>query len=114
MLAGSLRQPPPQLSAGAQPPTCSFKQVGAPGDDRPFVFDGDWVDRGAWCGGGPGEERKAGRERWEGRCYLNNRLPTTINRPSFLRGLEIVLLLAAFKVAHRSRVALIRGNHETR
>ncbi|KAL4457690.1 hypothetical protein ABPG75_012555 [Micractinium tetrahymenae] len=50
--------------------------VGYPSASKHFVFDGDFVDRGAW-------------------------------------GLEIVLLLAALKVAAPASVALVRGNHES-
>jgi len=50
--------------------------VGYPSASRLFVFNGDFVDRGAW-------------------------------------GCEIVLLLAALKVAAPKSVVLVRGNHES-
>lgn len=55
---------------------CSFGLVGYPSPSKCFVFNGDFVDRGAW-------------------------------------GLEILLLLAALKVAAPACVALVRGNHES-
>ncbi len=55
---------------------CSFGLVGYPSPSKCFVFNGDFVDRGAW-------------------------------------GLEVVLLLAALKVASPACVALVRGNHES-
>ena len=50
--------------------------MGLPCPSRALVFDGDFVDRGAW-------------------------------------GLEVVLLLAAWKLAAPRRVWLVRGNHES-
>ena len=36
------------------PLKCSFEKAGTPSEDRCIVFDGDLVDRGAWCAvGGP-------------------------------------------------------------
>ena len=57
-------------------PAFRLDLVGLPCDSRAYVFDGDFVDRGAW-------------------------------------GLEVVLLLAAWKVAAPRRVWLVRGNHES-
>lgn len=53
-----------------------LSRMGYPSPSNCFVFNGDFVDRGAW-------------------------------------GLEIVLLLAALKVAAPACVALVRGNHES-
>ena len=50
--------------------------MGRPGEDRAFIFNGDFVDRGPW-------------------------------------GLELLLLLAAWKAALPGRVWLLRGNHES-
>ena len=70
--------PPSRSPASAPPPcpACRLELVGLPCDSRAFIFDGDFVDRGAW-------------------------------------GLEVVLLLAAWKVAAPRRVWLVRGNHES-
>ncbi|KAI3462279.1 hypothetical protein Pfo_018942 [Paulownia fortunei] len=54
-----------------------LRDAGYPGDDRFFVFNGDYVDRGAW-------------------------------------GLEVFLLLLAWKVLMPHRVYLLRGNHESK
>ncbi|GER29329.1 serine/threonine-protein phosphatase [Striga asiatica] len=51
--------------------------AGFPAEDRFFVFNGDYVDRGAW-------------------------------------GLEVFLLLLAWKVVMPHRVYLLRGNHESK
>ncbi|KAL3838807.1 hypothetical protein ACJIZ3_023398 [Penstemon smallii] len=51
--------------------------AGYPSEDRFFVFNGDYVDRGAW-------------------------------------GLEVFLLLLAWKVLMPQRVYLLRGNHESK
>lgn len=67
----------PSKAASAHPHACcSFRTVGYPSPSMCYVFDGDFVDRGAW-------------------------------------GLEIVLLLAALKLAAPTCVALVRGNHES-
>ncbi|XP_042042341.1 serine/threonine-protein phosphatase 7-like [Salvia splendens] len=54
-----------------------LREAGFPADDRFFVFNGDYVDRGAW-------------------------------------GLEVFLLLLAWKVFMPHRVFLLRGNHESK
>ncbi|XP_051115236.1 serine/threonine-protein phosphatase 7 [Andrographis paniculata] len=54
-----------------------LREAGYPGDDRFFVFNGDYVDRGAW-------------------------------------GLEVFLILLAWKVLMPQRVYLLRGNHESK
>ncbi|XP_057809339.1 serine/threonine-protein phosphatase 7 [Salvia miltiorrhiza] len=54
-----------------------LRNAGFPADDRFFVFNGDYVDRGAW-------------------------------------GLEVFLLLLAWKVLMPHRVFLLRGNHESK
>ncbi|KAL1566692.1 Serine/threonine-protein phosphatase 7 [Salvia divinorum] len=54
-----------------------LRDAGFPADDRFFVFNGDYVDRGAW-------------------------------------GLEVFLLLLAWKVLMPHRVFLLRGNHESK
>ncbi|KAL8550008.1 hypothetical protein ACS0TY_008725 [Phlomoides rotata] len=54
-----------------------LRDAGYPSDDRVFVFNGDYVDRGAW-------------------------------------GLEVFLILLAWKVLMPHRVYLLRGNHESK
>lgn len=54
-----------------------LRDAGYPANDRFFVFNGDYVDRGAW-------------------------------------GLEVFLLLLAWKVLMPNRVYLLRGNHESK
>ncbi|XP_047965098.1 serine/threonine-protein phosphatase 7 [Salvia hispanica] len=54
-----------------------LRDAGFPADDRFFVFNGDYVDRGAW-------------------------------------GLEVFLILLAWKVLMPHRVFLLRGNHESK
>ncbi|KAG8373578.1 hypothetical protein BUALT_Bualt11G0039000 [Buddleja alternifolia] len=54
-----------------------LRDAGFPADDRFFVFNGDYVDRGAW-------------------------------------GLEVFLLLLAWKVLMPHRVYMLRGNHESK
>jgi serine/threonine-protein phosphatase 5 len=55
---------------------CSAEVAGWPNEDQLFVWNGDFVDRGAW-------------------------------------GVELLAVLAAWKLALPASVFLLRGNHES-
>lgn len=43
-----LHCPPGGSTPAAHPPSLRFEVAGLPAADRMFIFDGDYVDRGAW------------------------------------------------------------------
>ena len=94
--------------------------VGAPSPTKQYVFNGDFVDRGAWCVAAARQSQEGGGA---GRCqpcckllagthFCHSPLPHFATRLC-RRGLETLVLLAAWKVALPQAVFLLRGNHES-